>query len=429
MSVRPSHILGHNARNTYTKLNSYSAKRYGFSKLRTKELLKENGIPTADVYHIVESINDVFDIGWQNFPIPFVVKPASGSAGKGIVLIVKRSADGKSWLDNEGTTWTKDDLNLHVSNILDGEFSTWGENHKAIIEEMITPHPALAKYAYRGTPDIRVVVFNSVPVMAMTRIPTKKSQGKANLDLGAIGIGIDMATGVTTYAISGKAEKITHFPNSKKKINGIVIPMWNRLLEVAVEAANAAGYSFMGADLFIHPEKGPMIVELNGFPGLSIQLANRAGLKKRLDRVEGIEVRDAKHGVKIAQALFAENFADKIKIEEGLKIISTGPTVSIYGDDKKWYTAEGRVNTGRYRSAISEDLADHLGLVDLEDLLWRQQEGLEGKLPVVEVQFSLKGIKHKTAMVVTKTLNKTKYQVELGRKDLQGYLIGEIETN
>lgn len=429
MSVRPSHILGLNARNTYTQLNPYSAKKFGFSKLRTKELLRENTIPTAEVYHIFESINDVSEVSWDNFQIPFVVKPASGSAGKGIVLIIKKHANGKDWIDNEGNSWTKDDLNLHVSNILDGEFSTWGENHKAIVEEMIVSHPALAKYAYKGTPDIRVVIFNSVPVMAMTRIPTKSSQGKANLDLGAIGVGIDMATGVTTYGISGKAEKITHFPNSKKKVNGIVIPMWSQVLETAVRAANVAGYTFMGADLFIHPEKGPMIVELNGFPGLSIQLANRAGLKKRLDRVEGIEVRDAKHGVKIAQALFAENFADKIKIEEGIKIISTSPAVSVYGDDKKWYSADGRVNTGRYRSAISEALADQLGLVDVEDLLWRQQEGLEGKLPVVEVQFSLKGVKHKTAMVVTKSLNKTKYQVELGRKDLQGYLIGEIETN
>ena len=30
-------------------------------------------------------------------------------------------------------------------------------------------------------------------------------------------------------------------------------------------------------------------------------------------------------------------------------------------------------------------------------------------------------------MVVTKTLNKTKHHVELGRRDLQGFLIGDIE--
>jgi alpha-L-glutamate ligase-like protein len=424
MSIKPSHILGMNGRHYYTSMNPYSAKRYGFSKLLTKELLQENNIPTAEIYHIFSSIEDIENVNWGAFPTPFVVKPASGSAGKGIILLMKKVENENIWKDNDGNNYTKEDLDLHVSNILDGEYSTWGQNHKALVEELIPPHPALAKYSYKGTPDLRVVIFNSIPVMAMIRIPTKKSMGKANLDQGAIGAGIDMATGITTYAISGKSEKITHFPGSKKKVNGILIPHWKKVLEVAVQASNAAGYKYMGADLFIHPDKGPMIVELNGYPGLSIQLANRAGLKRRLDRVEGLEVRDYKHGVKISQALFAESFADKIKIEEGLKIISTDPQLSVYGDDKRWYPTQGRVNTGRFRSAISEELADQLGLVDLEDLLWRQQEGLEGKLPVVEVQFSLKGKKHKTAMVVTKTLNKTKHHVELGRKDLEGYLVG-----
>lgn len=427
MSIRPSHILGMNGRYSYTNLNPYSAKRYGFSKLRTKELMAEHHIPTAEIFHIFSSIEDIEKVEWGGIPTPFVIKPASGSAGKGIILIMKQLDRQNVWLDNDGNKYTKEDLNLHVANILDGEYSTWGQNHKAIVEELISPHPALAKYAYKGTPDIRVIVFNNIPVMAMIRIPTKQSMGKANLDQGAIGAGIDMATGVTTYAISGKSEKITHFPGTKKKVNGILIPHWNKILEVAVQAANAAGYHFMGADIFVHADKGPMIVELNGYPGLSIQLANRAGLKRRLDRVEGLEVRDPQHGVKIARALFAESFADKIKIEEGLKIVSTEPQLSIYGDDKRWYPTQGRVNTGRSRSAISEELADELGLVDLEDLLWRQQEGLEGKLPVVEVQFSLKGKKHKTAMVVTKALNRTKHHVELGRKDLQGYLIGDIE--
>lgn len=427
MSIKPAHILGMNGRSTYTSLNPYSAKSYGFSKLRTKELMHEHDIPTAEVYHIFGSIDDIENIEWGSIPTPFVIKPASGSAGKGIILIMKQLDKQNIWLDNDGNNYTKDDLDFHIGNILDGEYSTWGQNHKAIVEELISPHPGLAKYAYKGTPDIRVIVFNSVPVMAMIRIPTKESMGKANLDQGAIGAGIDMASGVTTYAISGKSEKITHFPGTKKKVNGILIPNWKKILEVAVQAANVAGYKYMGADIFVDQDKGPMIVELNGYPGLSIQLANRAGLKRRLDRVEGLEVRDAKHGVKISQALFAESFADKIKIEEGLKIISTEPQLSIYGDDKRWYPTQGRVNTGRFRSAISEEFANQLGLVDLEDLLWRQQEGLEGKLPVVEVQFSLKSRKHKTAMVVTKTLNRTKHHVELGRKDLQGYLVGDIE--
>lgn len=427
MAIKPSHILGMNSRYQFTKLNPGSAKQYGFSKLRTKQLLAENDIPTANVYHVFESIDDLGEIKWESIPAPFVIKPASGSAGKGVWVISKKLPTEDVWIDSDGERASEADLNLHVTNILDGEYSTWGSHHRAIVEEAIGIHPSLAKYAYRGTPDIRVIVFNSVPIMAMARIPTKDSHGRANLDQGAIGLGIDLASGATTYGLYGKKDSITHFPNSKKKVNGILIPYWNKVLETAVKAANAAGYVYMGADIFLHPEKGPMIVELNGFPGLSIQLCNRAGLKRRIERVEGIDVRDPQHGVKIAQALFAESFADKIKIEEGLTLIPYNPTLTLFDENKKQHHVSALINTGRQRSAISETLAEDLGLGDLDDLLWQQQELLEGKLPVINITFKFKHRTIKTAVVVTKRLNRTKHKIELGRNDLQGFLVGDAE--
>lgn len=429
MAIKPSHILGMNARHTYTSLNPSSAKQYGFSKLRTKELMNEHEIPTPQVYHIFSSHTETEEVNWDAIPVPFVIKPANGLAGKGIWIIKDKHPTEQIWRNNFNEELDLGDIKLHVQNIIDGEFSVWGSNHQAIVEERIIAHPALAKYSYKGTPDVRVIVFNSVPVMAEARIPTKESEGKANLDRGAIGLGIDMATGISTYGITGKSGFISHFPNSKKKVNGIKIPNWPQLLETAVRAANAAGFVFMGADLFIHPEKGPMIVEMNGFPGLSIQLANRAGLKRRLERVEGLDVRDAKHGVKIAQALFAESFADKIKAEEGLQIIPVHPDITIFDDENEPHGLTAQVNTGRYRSAISQQFAEDLGLVDYEDLLWQQQEAAEGKVPVVEITYKLKNKKYTTAMIVTKKLNKGSYKVELGRKDIQGFLIGESDDD
>jgi len=413
-----------NARYYYTKLNPSSAKAFGFSKIKTKELLAKHDIPTAAVFHIFSSREDLETIEWENIPLPFVIKPASGSAGKGILIIKKWDSNNNVWINHDGEPLEKADLLLHVGNILDGEFSTWGSTHQAIVEEMITAHPTLAKLAYHGTPDIRVVIFNSVPVMAMARIPTKESDGRANLDKGAIGLGIDIATGITTYGIYGKGHPISHFPDSKKKVNGIRIPYWNKALEITVKAANAAGYNFMGADVFIHGEKGPMIVELNGFPGLSIQLANRTGLKKRLERVEGIEVRNAEHGVKIGQALFAESFADEIIAKEGLKIIQTREHINVLDENEKYHDILAFVDTKRFRSAISQELAEDLGLLDYDDLLWQQQEVVEGKLPVVEVTMQIKDKKITTAMLVTKRLNKGRHRVELGRKDLEGFLVG-----
>lgn len=428
MAVKASHILGMNGRYRYTKMNPSSAKNYGFSKLLTKELLREHNIPTAEVYFVFNSVRELETINWATVPVPFVIKPASGSAGKGVIILKSKLPDRLEWLNQDGEVITEDDLNFHIRNILDGEFSTWGSEHKAIVEEMIVAHPTLMKYSYQGTPDIRVIVFNSVPVMAMIRIPTQESEGKANLDKGAIGLGIDMATGITISGLYGKSDLITHFPNSKKKVNGILIPMWNKVLEVAVQAAQAAGFMFMGADIFIHAEKGPMIVELNGFPGLSIQLANRAGLKRRLDRVEDLEVRNPQHGVKIAQALFAESFADKIKGEDGLQIIPVNPIVQVQDDKKKLHKCSALVNTGRFRSVISEKLAEDLGLVDLDDLLWRQQEGIEGKLPVIEVTFKLKDHLITTSMLVSKRMNRSQHDIELGRKDLGEFAINVDES-
>jgi len=422
MSIKPSHILGLNSRHQYTKLNPGSAKKFGFSKLRTKALLLEHKIATPQVLHVFEQLDELDEINWDLLPTPFVIKPASGSAGKGIWIIKKKLAHKDLWLTNENEKVSREDLALHVTNILDGEFSTWGSHHKAIVEEKITAHPSIAKYAYRGTPDIRVVIFNSVPVMAMMRVPTAESSGKANLDKGAIGLGIDLATGITTHGIKGKNERISRFPNSKKKVNGIKIPYWNRVLELAVRSAHAAGYIYMGADLFIDQERGPMVVELNGFPGLSIQLANRAGLKRRLERVEGLDVRDANHGVKIAQALFAESFADQIIAKEGLSIIPVDPKIIVFDDEQHEHLVTALVNTSRFRSAISEQLAQQLGLIDIDDLLW-QQESLEGKVPVIETTLRIKERTIKTAVIVSKKLNRSKHKIELGKRDLEGFLV------
>lgn len=426
MSIKPSHILGHNGRYQYTALNSREAKRYGFSKLRTKELLKKYHIPTAEVYHVFDSPDDIEVINWSNVPVPFVLKPASGSAGKGIWVIEKKGLKRNAWINSDGEQVTKDDIILHIHNILDGEFSTWGSNHKALIEEMIPAHPKLAKLSYGGTPDIRVIVFNSVPVMAMARIPTKESKGKANLDRGAIALGIDMSSGITVRGIYGKKKIIQTFPDSKKKVRGIMIPEWTKVLETAVQAANVAGYKYMGADLFIHPQKGPMIVELNGFPGLSIQIANNAGLKRRLERVEGLEIRDPKHGVKIAQALFAEIFVDEDKLGKTIPIISYRPDIQIYDNKNESHHVKALINTSRYRSAISQELAEELGHYNIEDLLWRQKE-IEGSVPVIEIKIRIKDKLIKTAMVVIKRLNRTSHKIELGRRDVQGFLVGNDE--
>lgn len=422
--VQIKDILGMNARNQlFVPLNPPRAKAICKSKYATKLLLQSRNIPTASIYGILGTLEDVEDFEWGKLKKDFVIKPTNGHAGKGVIAFRNQHADGEHWTDVVGKTWSLEDMKLHCSDILSGQYSTHGSNHNVIVEERVPIHPKFIKYTYKGTPDVRVVVFNSVPVMAKFRLPTEESQGRANIGQGALMTGVDIATGITTHAVAHKTQLIQYLPGTKLKLNGIRIPFWNQVLNTAVEAARAAELMFTGVDLFIHPEKGPMVVELNAYPGLSIQIANKAGLRRRLERVQDLNVLNTEHGVKIGQSLFAENFSDKIQANGEMPILDTVETIVVYGEKKQKTEAKALINTGRYRSAISSNLAKDLGLIDVDDLLWFQQVAGEGKRPVVNMKLRLKGIPIATSVVVSKKLNKNPEKVEIGRKDLAGFVI------
>ncbi len=418
--INPSEVLGMNARNQlFVTLNPPFSKSVCHSKYATKVLLMNAGIPTPNVYGILASTEDVNEFNWDHLEADFVIKPTNGHAGKGVIAFKKKVKD--HWIDVVGHHWDKDDLILHCLDILEGQYSSHGAAPKVIVEERIIPHSTLMKYSYKGTPDIRVVVFNSVPVMAYLRLPTAESEGRANQSQGALGVGIDLGTGLTTFATAHKTQLIAHLPGTKTKLRDIQVPFWKKTLLTAVKAANAAKLVYGGIDLFIHQEKGPMVVELNYRPGLSIQVANQAGLRKRLSKVADIKVLNPEHGVRIAQALFAENYFETD--EERKTFISHKEDIVVFGDNKDKKEVQAFVKTDRYRSAIASELAKELGLIDLEDLLWYQQEAEEGKVPVVELKFELKEQLVDTEVIVSKRLDKSKYKFEIGRKDLVNFIV------
>lgn len=423
--AKVSDILGLNARQQFFgSQNSNKAKAFASSKYSTKLLLEHNAIPTAKVYAVLLTSEDVNEFNWSSLEKNFVIKPTNGNAGKGIVAFRRQHKDLEHWTDTTGTVWSLNDIQLHCMDILDGQYSTYGSQHNIIVEERVPIHPIFFKYSKKGTPDVRIIVYNSVPVMGMLRLPTDESEGRANLHQGAIGVGIDMASGVTTHAITGNGEKIKYLPNSKHKLNGIKIPYWNEVLVTAIKTAQVSDLHYSGIDLFIDKEKGPLVVEVNANPGLSIQLANQAGLKRRLERVEELKVIDPQHGAKIGQALFAESFADKIKSKEGLVIVSTKEKITVYKNKHQTQDAQALINTSRFRSVISKDLAEKLELLNPEDLLWFEKGAKEGDTPIVEVKIKIKDRKIKTTMIVSKRLNKAPHAIEIGRNDLKNFLVG-----
>ncbi|HUS60341.1 MAG TPA: sugar-transfer associated ATP-grasp domain-containing protein, partial [Nevskiaceae bacterium] len=296
--AKTNQILGLNARNQiYLKSNTKKGRRIADSKLLTKKILKRNELPNPELLAVFKNPREVASFDWLSLPDNFVLKPVSGYAGSGIIVVKKKAKWAGEWYLMDDSVINVSDLRLRSLDILAGQFSLHNLPDWAMVEKRIKIAKIFRKYAYQGTPDIRVIVFNKVPVMAMLRLPTAQSKGKANLHQGAIGVGIDLATGITTHGVC-QSKFIKYIPGTKKKVNGLKLPNWNTILTLAVKAQETApSLGYVGVDIVYDKEHGPVILELNARPGLEIQKANLSPLKKRLERVEGLEIKDAEHGV------------------------------------------------------------------------------------------------------------------------------------
>jgi alpha-L-glutamate ligase-like protein len=184
-----------------------------------------------------------------------------------------------------GRTIEMGDVLYHAASIISGLYALGGHDDVAMVEERLTVHPVLREVATEGVPDIRVIVYRGIPVMAMTRLPTRRSDGRANLHQGAVGVGIDIATGRTMHAVLTNTPVRRH-PDTKHPLLDLELPDFATTLEIAVRATDVTGLGYVGADVVVDAVRGPVVLELNARPGLAVQLANRAGLEPRLLAVE-----------------------------------------------------------------------------------------------------------------------------------------------
>jgi len=272
------YIMMHNPRRFYPMVDD---------KLHTKKLALQAGIAVPDLYGVIELINDLkgLDALLENHQ-DFVIKPAHGSGGRGI-LVISKTEQGR-YRKSSGQIMAEDDIAHYISNILGGEHSLGGVPDRAMIEYQVKFDPLFEAISYQGVPDIRVIVFRGLPVMAMLRLPTRLSDGKANLHQGAVGAGIDIGTGVILSAICRDSLVVEH-PDTGNSISGLEIPDWDRILELAAGCADLVGIGYMGVDIVLDRDLGPLVLELNARPGLAIQLANQSGLMSRLRTVEDFD--------------------------------------------------------------------------------------------------------------------------------------------
>ncbi len=415
-------ILGMNARNFLyiRKYNSSEAKKIADDKLLMKSVLIQNGIKTPNLMTIFYDRDSILKYAWDDLPSRgFVIKPARGFAGSGILPVKKW--ENSTAITANGQTFSIKQLESHILDILEGAYSLKFLPDNAFIEERLHPHPFFKKLTGVGIPDIRVIVFNSIPVMAMMRLSTAESQGKANLHQGAIGFGIDIRTGITTNAILYD-QKISVIPNTKIKTRGIKIPDWEEVLLLAARSQQITGLGYAGIDIVFDGNEGPMVLELNARPGLSIQNANKDSLRSRLERVENIITPTPERGVEIAKNLFTESFSEKVSISP--KILTIIQEVTFHRNGEP-ITVKAKLDTGAFRTSIDKNFADLLGLSTLSEKVYVKSASGESFRPTAKTSFIMGGKKINTVVSIVDR-SSMKYPVIVGHRDMKDFLIKPI---
>jgi alpha-L-glutamate ligase-like protein len=285
-------VLGMNRRNAVCILDHNPRSRYPVvdDKLRMHALCRRIGIPTPAVYaevgyhsmlrRLAELIGDREEL---------VVKPNRGSAGRGVLVLTGRQ--GGRFRRHNGQVIHLDELRQHLSDILSGMYSLGGRPDKAILQQRVRLHPAFRRVAYKGIPDVRVVAYRNEPAMAMLRLPTRASNGRANLHQGGIGAGIDLASGYTHHAVERNRSVLSH-PDTGAPVIGLRVPHWHQILAMSRRVAEASGLGYIGVDIVIDVDQGPMLLEANARPGLAIQIANARGLLPRLAEIDALYERE-----------------------------------------------------------------------------------------------------------------------------------------
>ncbi|GMG87379.1 alpha-L-glutamate ligase-like protein [Biformimicrobium ophioploci] len=287
--LRSYGVLGMNARNIRYIAHYNDRTRYPVvdDKFKTKLAARKANIPVPELLATMDSqagrkalLHTIEQCE------KFVIKPARGSGGKGILVINGR--DGDLYVKPSGVRVTTEDVLRHASNILSGLYSLGGKPDRVLVEAMIDFDPALADYSFEGVPDIRIIVFRGFPVMAMLRCSTHASDGKANLHQGAVGVGVDLASGRAIHAVR-HGYRVDRHPDTEMPFDKLVVPDWSRVIRLAASCYEMTGLGYLGCDIVLDRKRGPLLLEANARPGLAIQIANGGGLRGRLKMIESLE--------------------------------------------------------------------------------------------------------------------------------------------
>lgn len=275
-------VVGMNARNAHiARANPPESIRLVTDKAATKDALTAVGIPVAPTLALIRDGRWARRLTVGDLPDEWVIKPNQGLGGNGIKIAAGRDGD-TGWVSPSGQPIAVLDVKDHLRFVLDGEFSGRSRD-AALVEPLLRSHPEFARLAHQGLPDVRVICTDDQPRLAMARLPTSASGGRANLHQRAIGAAMDIETGEVVAARVGRRSVEEH-PDTGERLVGARLPFWEEILRAAGRCSAATGLRYVGADIVIDAERGPLVLEVNARPGLQIQNVSSSGIRSLLDR-------------------------------------------------------------------------------------------------------------------------------------------------
>lgn len=339
-------ILGMNARNLLyiKKFNDKKSIRLANNKLQTKNFLAERWIPLAQTYGVIKDRKNLFDFDFGNLPKKnFVIKPNKWSKWQWILIarflgeseeakhdekIIKKwpwkkFKDFLQWRDDKHNfqynyqIWNDivNDMQLrrYLIDILDGKYSMTLGTDKIIVEEKLVAWEWFKEFCEYGLADIRIIVFNLVPVAAMIRVPTSKSKGKANLAAWWIGFGINIWTGRISSMLYKKRIRRNKFPTKYKDFWDKKIPYRDDILFLSSKIQYFVNLWYLALDRVITND-WPKLLEINARAWLEVQNISGIRLEKTLDKIADLKIEDPEKWVEIAKTLFSKDIWTNSKI-------------------------------------------------------------------------------------------------------------------
>lgn len=278
-------LLGMNARNVLGVFRHNSARAIALAndKIGTKKALQEAGVPVSPMLGVFPTVLSLQGLR-SVLDRPVALKPAAGRGGGGILLLIPTGHH--TWCNIHGGEVTWEEINQHATEVIHGRFS-FGDEDQLLVEEMLEPAPEILELHGEGVADFRFIFERGKLLMAMLRLPTKASHGKANLHAGGVGVAIDLESGILGKVV-GPSWVDAHHPDGPL-VEGKKVPDWPALLRVAEASAAISPLGFVGVDLVLDKRLGPVVLEWNARPGLEIQnVHGKSLLLSQLDPEKGV---------------------------------------------------------------------------------------------------------------------------------------------